>query len=459
MPQFPRHESERQLTTQQPSVLAAGDSQGAILEKTAEVAGKATDLAVKWANAVDTIQTTTAKANLKGGLADILARAEADPDYNAHDKYAQEIDKLRMDSGRGFASKAAEANAGIEFDYDAKIAKIQLGATFKKKMVNVGQAATLKLLDMEVTDVRPDFEKRIIGILGKQVAAEVYGPKEAYELQQKYVKQGKYNAFLIDLNNDPAAAEENLKKNTYGLDVSELEKARNLHETESKKIQATTENALLEAYLTGQEIPTDQIKQLLAEGKIDAKFAESMISKLNNPKPDTLSQDATYIDFQNRVMEIQAKGDKAFTEEIVGLMSDVMQAHSKGLLDKADVERILKDRNELVQRKLEKVAEDVMGEAQPKTFLERLSFWSDEYADKKPEIKARMYRKLIDGLMQKKDGTQVMKKVISDEIETQMAGNLLKPDRQYAVNPETKQRIHSDDGGATWKDESGKDIQ
>ena len=71
-----------------------------------------------------------------------------------------------------------------------------------------------------------------------------------------------------------------------------------------------------------------------------------------------------------------------------------------------------------------------------------------------------MYRKLIDGMGRGENGQVLLGKIIEEEIDIQLADNLNKPDRQYAVNAGNKKRIYSDDGGATWFDEkTGKEVK
>lgn len=461
MPDFPRYESKAQIAPRQTSVQATDDTGPAMLEGVGKIGGVVQDATLKWSNAVDMIQKTTATANFKTGMLDITNRAANDPDYNNSESYFKEIEKLKTDSLKGFSSKSAEAQAAIDFGYDGKVAQIQIQNLYKKKMIDVGQASTLKLLDMEAASGSEGLDERVRNVLAPQIQAGVISHEAAYKLEKEYIRKGKYNSFLSDLNASPAETDKKLSNNEYDFDIDQLEKARNLYDSESKKIQAVTENDVLTSYLNGDPIGEEDVKQLLNDGKIDAKFAEGMIKKINDiPRPDAVSQDTAFIDFQNRVVDLQAKGDKADIGEITKLMSDVMQAHASGHLDKDDVQRILKDRNEVLQKKLEPLAEGVMEKASPKNWFDRLSFWSDEYADKKPDIKARMYRKLIDGMGKGQDGERLLEQVVNEEIELQMAANLNSPNRRYSVNLETKQRAYSDDGGATWVDEkTGKEIK
>lgn len=460
MPSFPRHQSEGQITTQQPSFLAAEDTSGQITEKIGEVGKEVQNAALKWSNAVDTIQKTTASANFKSGVLDITSRAQNDPDYNNQDQYFKEIEKLRSDSLKGFSSKTAETEAAIDFGYESKVAQIQIQNLYKKKMVDVGQASTLKLLDMAANRPSENMEQSIADILGPQVQAGVFDHKTAYELQEKYVQKGKYNAFLSDLNSNPSQTEKNLAKNSYDFDVKQLEAARGIYEKEVNKIRAVNENELLKAYVNNEESDPMLVRQMMNEGKIDASFAEGLIKKMEDPKPDKPSQDMKFIEYVNRFADLTEKGDKAEIGEVVSFMTDLMKEHAAGFLDTADVKRNLVKMDETLQEKLVGEAEKILEKRSPKTFFQRISFWSDEYAEGRPEIKARMYRGLIDGVMQGGDPDAVLAKIVSDEINGQLTENLNKPDRVYRHNPKTKQRIYSDDGGATWFDtKTNKEIK
>lgn len=457
---FQRYDSQAEPTTQQPGAFISKDTSG---ERTAAI-GKVGDAVqentLKWSAAHDTIQKTVASANFKSGMLDVLTRATNDPNYNNSDQYYKEIEKLKTDSLKGFTSKYAEAQMMADLGYESKVGQIQIQNLYKKKEIDVGQTNALKLLDIEAQSPGADFEEKIGRILGEQVKAGIFDHKDAYLIQQQYIKKSKLNSFLIDLQNNPAIAENKLTKNEYGFEAKELSSAQKILTVESKKIQATVQGEILSAYLSGEDISQESIKNLMKEKRIDLKFAESMINKLKNPKPERPSKDLAFIEFNNRLLDLNAKGDKASLEELVEFTADAMQAHSEGLLDSSDMKRIARDRNEEIQKKLEGRAEVIMEQKRPKTWFERITFLSDEYEQDKPEIKARMYRKLLDGISQGGEPEKVLAKVINDELEIQLENNLVRSDRQYATNQETKQRIYSDDGGATWKDEkTGEDIK
>src|SRR3990167_5222351 len=315
MPDFPRYQSKGQLTIQAPSVQAAEDTSGEIIQKVGELGSTIQKATLSYSNALDSMQKSRANLNYKTGVLEEQQKFEDIP------------------------------NPTLQ-DYE----------NTRKKIVG-WRADTIGLLDLEITKGADGLESRLDAIIDPVQNLGGYDKLEALNLKKEYLKKGKFNSFLTDIQNAPAIASENISKNTYGFTVKELRDAQSIYDTESKKIQAKNQSALLDEYLSKQDVTVDAVDQLRKEGKISPEFAEGMINKINNPKPDIPSKDKTYIEFQNKVMDMQAKGDKATTEEIIKLMSDTIQAHAKGLLDTADVERILKDRNELVQQKLEKVVQ------------------------------------------------------------------------------------------------------
>lgn len=428
MAEFPRYFSKASATTQQPSFLAPESTEGQRTEQIAKVAGVAQEATAKWGLAYQEAQKTQAELNQRTQLDDLVARAEADPDYNALEKYQQESEKITKDSLSGFKNQFTKGEATAKANYYKSTADRQLQGIFRKKMVDNQQANTMRLLDLEAKNPTEATFGRMKEIIDKQKSLGFLSDTDALKLEEKYTKQAKQNAFLGDLSADPSAAEENLSKNAYGFDFKELSAANKILKSEIGKIQATTQNDLLTSYLNGEELDTEAVKELMNQKRVTPQFAEGLINKIENPKPDELSKDESFITFQNKMADMQEKGDKATIPELASFVGEVMQAHSKGLLDTDDVKRILKDRNELLQKKLQGASEDVMAEVKPKTFFERISFWSDEYAQKRPEVKARMYRKLIDGVIQGNKPEDVLRKVMNDEIENRLEENLKKPD-------------------------------
>lgn len=218
MPDFPRYQSKGQLTTRQPSPEAPTDSSYQVIEKVGQVGQQVQETAVKWSNAVDTIQKTTASVNFKTGMLDILNRAQNDPNYNNSDQYFKEIEKLRTDSLKGFSSKIAESEAALEFGYDARVGQIQVDNLYKKKMIDVGQTNALKFIDLEVNNPTENSLQNIRKELSKQVAAGVFDQKAAYEYERKANDDLGVNLINKDLYlaETPEAVDEVTQKITSG---------------------------------------------------------------------------------------------------------------------------------------------------------------------------------------------------------------------------------------------------
>ena len=200
MPIFPRYESKGSLTTQVPSVGAVQSTEAQQTESNAKIGQTIQENSVKWTNALDTVQKTTATANFKSGILDIQQRAESDPNYNNSDQYYKEIEKLKTENLKGFASKTAETEMAINFGYESKVAGIQVANIYKKKLIDVGQASTLQLINSEVNNPNEHSLASIQSLLNTQVSAGIIGHKEAYKLMEKANEDLGVNRISQDLN-------------------------------------------------------------------------------------------------------------------------------------------------------------------------------------------------------------------------------------------------------------------
>ena len=274
---YQRYDSKGDLTTRQPEAFVSKDTSGEVTQAYGKVGEVVSENTLKWSNAYDTIQKTVAQADFKAGMADILNRAANDPNSNNSDQYFKEIEKLKGESLKGFSSKYAETQMAVDLGYEAKVGSVQVQNLYKKKAIDVGQAKTLQLLDMTVQNPSADLEERIGGILKPQVDAGVIGQKDAYELQKKYVKEGKYNSFLIDLNSDPGTAAEKLSKNEYGLDSKDLAKAKKYQGNMTKKVEEARKMQQLQTVtdfsdkLVNQKLTPEEVQNAVASGMMDAE--------------------------------------------------------------------------------------------------------------------------------------------------------------------------------------------
>ena len=185
MPQLPRVESQRNLTTQQPSPLAPKDTNGEMWGVLADTASSAADTTYKWQKANSSMQKTQAELNMKTQLLDIHARAEADPDKNAYGKYASEVDSVLKNSPANFSDPQVGAEARMQFDYEAKAANIQLNGLFRKKQIESDQVNTKQQIDMLVANPTESSMEDVKKLLAEKKAVGIFGEEAAYNLEKK----------------------------------------------------------------------------------------------------------------------------------------------------------------------------------------------------------------------------------------------------------------------------------
>lgn len=459
MPDFPRANSERSLTTQQPLALRNDADVRDEASGKARVAGAAVDSLSKnvmdWNAAVETIQKDTALFNYKTGLQKISNDAVLDKDITAESKYQKQIQDLKKDVLGGVESNNLKARMASELNYMETVGAIGIQTEFRKKTVVHGQAIAIS--NLELLSQAPGSEKAIKESIKSAETNGYWNEITSGKLERKYLGIMRMNEFTQDYNNSVKLAGERVASNYYKFSsMQEREAAQTILEKESKKVQMRNENNLLTAYLNKEDIDPTNVTEMMNKQNITPKFAESFVKKLENPMPDRISRDTEFIMLQNKSMALMNKGSKATTADILTHMAEVMQAHASGVLDKTDVNRMIKELNPVMDDQFEKLSDEAMAKANPKTWQEHISFWSDEYAQDRPEIKARMYRRMLDAAIAGKDLNNELTNVMDDEITLQLAENKAAPDRQFGTNPDTNQRIYSDDGGSTWFDEKTK---
>ena len=286
---FERYDSKGDLTTRQPGAFVSKDTSGEVTQTYGKLGEVVADSAQKWSNAYDTIQKTGAKVAFESGMSDILSRAANDPDYNNSDKYFKEIEKLKGQSLKGFSSKFNETQTAMELGLQATNANVQIGNLYKKKAIEFGQVKAQQQLDMAIQNPTPDIEETVKGILAPQVQAGIFSEKQAYDLQKKYVRDGKYNAFLNDLNGDPTTAAEKLSKNEYGLSVKDLSKAKKFQGSTAKRVAEEMKMQQQQTVtdfsdkLINKKLSLEEIQGAVTSGAMDAEMASDFELAMAGP--------------------------------------------------------------------------------------------------------------------------------------------------------------------------------
>lgn len=285
--EFPRYLSKAKATTQQPSAFAAESTEGQITEQVAKVAGVAQEATYKWGLAYQEAQKTQAELNQRTQIDDLLARAEADPDYNALEKYQQENEKIKTQSLSGFKNNFTKGEAAAKANYYSSAANNQLTNIFRKKMIDNQQANTMRLLDLEAKNPSEDTFANMKAILEKQKSLGFLSETDALKLEEKYTKQAKQNAFLTDLSTSPDLAQENL--GNYGFDVSETGKARKMIEAAKKKEKEAFKNAHMATVngfgekLANRSLTVEELEDAVSSGLIDSETGAAFELALAGP--------------------------------------------------------------------------------------------------------------------------------------------------------------------------------
>lgn len=185
MPSFERYLSKGRATTEQPSFLAPESTEGQQLEKVAKATQTAQDITFKVAKMYDDAQKSQAELNQRTQIQDLLARAEADTDYNSINKYVAENEKIRKESTKTFKDRPQDREASAKATYYKATTDTQLNSIFRKKVIVNEQANTLRFVDMEVASADAGAFDRVKAKLADQQAKGFINAEDAYKLEKR----------------------------------------------------------------------------------------------------------------------------------------------------------------------------------------------------------------------------------------------------------------------------------
>lgn len=343
MPEFPRHDSSRSLTTDQPRAFrddADIRTDAAANNKIASNAiDSVTDTTMKWNAAVEQVQTDTMMYNMKLGVQEAANAAAEDPNLDSEQTYLKKVQDLRKQVTKGVSISVAN-RAAAELDYVAAMGTVGIQSEYRKKTIIHGQAVSMGELTL-ITNSAIDPKAGAAAIkleVDKAVKSGYWNEVEALNKQAYYNKEMKQNIFIKDINADPAKAEQNLLQNSYDFDVQELENAGKVYERELKVIRNQTEELLIDMKSAGT-LTEDVIKEQRRIGKIDANFANAQLEdmrKVTIPKVTALEsiKQANILATKYNALKDKEWGWKnASFEERTQFRADVYKAHAKGWID------------------------------------------------------------------------------------------------------------------------------
>lgn len=342
MPEFPRHSSQRSLTTQQPRAFRQDADIRSDAADRSKIAGKAiadvTDTMTKWNAAVEKVQYDTAMYNFKSGLQEISNEVVLDPDITAEATYQKKMQDLRKSVTKGIGNTGLVNRMTPELNYLENMGSLGIQQEFRKKTIIHGQKIKLDELSLVAQNPTADGPEQIKAIVDDAVKSGYWDEVKGRQLQKQYTDDLRENMFIQDLNADPATTEKNLMKNNYGFDVDELENAGKIYERELKVIQNQTEENLIEMYVNNT-LTEDTIREQLRLGKVSASFAKTQIKALNTvtiPKVEALesvTQQNILAAKYNALKDKEWAWKNASYDDRTQFRADVFQAKHKGWID------------------------------------------------------------------------------------------------------------------------------
>lgn len=262
MPALPRHESERSLTTQQPSPLApegiGGKMYGLVAENAKAASGALEtvyDAGQKWNKEVNTMRANQSMYAMRLDVQGISERAAVEQDPNKVEEYKKEIANAYEKYNTGFTDPRISAEVQQKLGYESLSAQIQLDGLFKKKMIVQQRASSSdQATDMvnhptgdltaDIQRVKDFYDGSVNPLDGlENVNLKIYSPEERQKLRVESEKDMKMNTFLQEFRNDPKKAEQKFEANAYGMTIEDQEKARSkIKEIKRMDREAQTEN-------------------------------------------------------------------------------------------------------------------------------------------------------------------------------------------------------------------------
>lgn len=136
-----KYESQTKIN---PSLDAAPASAGALSAPGKEVEGVGQTLSAigqKMTEAQSFQERTAASNKARGDLADLVFKAKSDPDPKNHDKYIQQISKIRDGAVRGVSLRSAKSEFEADFGSMSNAALMDIKQDQRAKIVDMGLAS------------------------------------------------------------------------------------------------------------------------------------------------------------------------------------------------------------------------------------------------------------------------------------------------------------------------------
>ena len=214
MPEFPRYNSERSLTTKQPRAMHPGadirNEAGALTKRAKGAVDDFSKTLMAWNKNVERVQTDTALYNYKMDLQEISNDAVNEQDITKLGDYQKRLAKLKEQVLGSVGSNHVKNQMAAELNYMESVGNVGLQKEFRQKVIIHDQARATGELD---NAARTGNIYEVERITAKAVEDGTWNELEAEKRRIQYSSKARMSAFTADLNANPKQTKQNLKKN------------------------------------------------------------------------------------------------------------------------------------------------------------------------------------------------------------------------------------------------------
>jgi len=406
------------------------------------------------------------------GISEITALSNEDPDFDPT-PYEEAIDKKGQEAAKTITNQLAKEEFMANFQRQATVAKWDIRNKFRdrelKSAVESGvykgkQISSIytRLSQAEKNTAVLDFKKTLMD----GVKAKVYTQSQVNQIDadfQKDIKESVVNAHILA---NPEAAKAGLEQGKDGPypDISEEfrtdsivkadaydKKYKAEAEAKQKELINTNEDNIVTRMIDPQkEKPTEgEIVTMMnsenPEEKISPRFAKAVIENIRSAKKYKKSNkvNTTFNKLAGDILDPKNKKEDEIRNEL-------LSKNAVGELDDSDFQTLYTF--------FTGVKKDTVDKAMPKkTWMERL-FNNGKDKGLRQEVITGMFKQYMQKVNNGDDPAKAVSEIINTHLDNHLAEEAKKPNRQYATNPQTKQRIYSEDNGTTWYDEKTKEL-
>ncbi|RTK93042.1 hypothetical protein EKI60_06410 [Candidatus Saccharibacteria bacterium] len=417
MATFPTYNSQQNINANPAQVIREEASQP--FKDQQKMLGTLQEITQKWSDANDVMQYTEAKAKHSTAIAQIQARAEADPNYKDSEKYYKELSSVNQEVLKGIDNKEVASKAGLEFNHDAQIAKIKIGANFRKKQLVANSSYVQTTLDglyqsrVNVSDTEKlAIDDSINTTLNYQRQAGLMTDEEINEAVVKAQATGAMEGIFV---NPDKTLQELKDKNGVYKDIpiekrmSLIEKAQDYkkrlekEQTELlKEVSFNNETEIILNIATTGRIPSaTEMANMVKAGTMTADFAESALKAVTSPEAVDARTDGE--EFSKLTMEIMKSPDK---EALKKTINNILKGGGDGKISKADMQILVQSAIAQGKQKRDDITKAVIS----------LGEWSDEAGLPRDQVFREYQKNISEGKDVATASDEAKKKVIVDNL-------------------------------------------